>query len=93
MKGENKLNLLNKKWIKFKNKNVKIINKKGNIKIINDTDSHGFLVCPVIFKNNSSIKLHFYGEIINGNGAILQILDFKKIYYLKLHSIQSQFVI
>jgi len=71
------LNLLNKKLIKFKNNKIKIIHEKDSIRLINPTDTHGFLVYPKLFsrKKYKHILVNFHGEILKGNGAILQILN------------------
>lgn len=74
------MNLLDKKLIKYKNNDIKIIRTNKTLKIINTSDKHGFLVCPYIFnnKNKKSLSVDFSGEVLKGNGAILQILDFNR---------------
>ncbi len=74
------MNLLNKKLIKYKNNAIKITHANNTLKIKNPSDSHGFLIYPYIFnnKNKKSISMNFLGEVIKGNGAILQILDFNR---------------
>ena len=74
------MNLLNKKLIIFKNNNIKITHIGKTLKIKNDSNTHGFLIYPHIFnkKNKAALSISFFGQILKGNGAILQILDFKK---------------
>ena len=74
------MNLLNRKWIKYKNNNIKITKKDGVLKITNNSHHYGFLICPLIISNKQSktIRISFHGEILSGNGAVFQILDFKK---------------
>ena len=74
------MDLIKKNWIKYKNKKLKIKRDGNSIRITNDSDTHGFLVCPYMIsdKKSKALKIAFYGDIIKGNGAILQILDFNK---------------
>lgn len=74
------MNLLSRKFIKFKNSNVKVKYEKNSIRIINDSDTHGFLILPHIFRGNKVKSAHvdFYGKIENGNGAVFEFLDFKR---------------
>lgn len=71
------MNLLNKRLIKFKNNGVKIIRESKGLRLINDTNTHGFVLCPRIFdsKNKNNVFVNFQGEIVRGNGAILQVLS------------------
>ncbi|MBE6808413.1 MAG: glycosyltransferase [Ruminococcaceae bacterium] len=71
------MNLINKKLVKFKNNGIKIIREKNAIRLINNTDSHGFVVYPKLFsgKKIKSVFVKFNGQLIQGNGAILQILN------------------
>lgn len=73
------MNFLNKKWLKFKNKNIRIEKVGNSLKLINDTDYHGFFVCPSIKTDKiKNISVEFGGEILKGNGAVFQILNFKR---------------
>lgn len=74
------MNLLNKKLIKYKNNAIKINRINKTLKITNNSDTHEFLIFPYIYtnKNKKSISMDFYGQVIKGNGAILQILDFNR---------------
>ncbi len=73
------MNLVKCKWIKFKNPNIKIIKENNGIRIINNSDAHGFLICFKIFKNSQKkVKINFRGKVEKGNGAIFQQFDLKK---------------
>lgn len=74
------MNLLNKTFVKFKNKGIKIIHEKNKIRIINNTDTHGFALLPKIInaKKLTSVFVEFKGKIIEGNGAILQLLSLNR---------------
>ena len=44
------MNLINSKWIKYKNVNLKVEKGKDSIIIDNDKNKHAFLICRKIFK-------------------------------------------
>ncbi|MBQ8474588.1 MAG: glycosyltransferase [Clostridia bacterium] len=71
------MNLINKSLLKFKNNQIKMIKEGNKLRLINDSDTHGFFMYPKLFnaKKNKAIYVKFGGEIIRGNGAILQILN------------------
>lgn len=75
------MNLLNKKFIKLKNSKVKVFHEKGGIRIINNTDTHGFVVYPKLFsgKKNKAVSVSFKGQLIQGNGAIFQLLNTDRV--------------
>ncbi len=75
------MNVLNKKLIKFKNYGIKIKREKDGIRIINPTDTHGFAVYPALFnsKKLKSVFVNFRGEIIEGNGAIFQLINSDRV--------------
>lgn len=70
------MDLINKNFIKFKNNSIKLKRENNTLRLINDSDRHGFFLCPKIFnpKKIKSVFIDFKGEILRGNGAILQIL-------------------
>lgn len=74
------MNLLNKKWLKFKNKSIKVYKEDGKLRIVNDSDTHGFLVWPHLFhrKDGKAISISFFGKNVNGNGAVFQLLNFSR---------------
>lgn len=82
------MDLLKKNWIKKGNINYEITD--NNIIVSNDTDQHGFLIYPHVFKNNkgSKIFINFWGETIFGNGCSLKLINrFKQdISVLSLNS-------
>ncbi len=71
------MNLINSQFIKFKNRGITVKKEKGKLILSNNTDRHGFLVIPKFFsgKKIKSVSARIGGEIIKGNGAILQILN------------------
>lgn len=73
----NIMNLLNKKFLKFKNSGIKIIQEEGKIRIVNPTNTHGFALLPKIIsaKRFTSIYMSFHGDTIQGNGAVFQVLS------------------
>lgn len=75
------MNLLDKKLIKFKNNGIKIVREGKGLRLINDTDTHGFVLYPKIFsaKNRNNLFVNFQGEIIRGNGAVLQVLNTDRV--------------
>ena len=74
------MNLLNKKWIKYKNNNVKIHKENGRLIIENNSNRHGFVCCTHIFKKQDDydVKLNFEGKVLNGEAALLTILNRKR---------------
>ena len=70
------MDLINKNFIKFKNNSIELKRENNTLRLINDSDHHGFFLCPKIFnpKKIKSVFIDFKGEILRGNGAILQIL-------------------
>lgn len=74
------MNLLKKKFLKYKNKGLKVQHEGNALHIINDSDSHAFLFAPIIFRNKvgKSASMKLYGKILKGNGAIFQALDLKR---------------
>lgn len=75
------MNLLNKKFIKFKNKGIKIVYEKDAIRLINPTDTHGFFVYPSLINSRKlkTVLVNFRGEIIEGNGAVFQLLNTDRV--------------
>ena len=71
------MNFIKKAYIKFKNSGVRVVRKNNTLHIINPTDSHGFILFPRLFsgKKYKNVLMNFHGKTINGNGAILQLLD------------------
>lgn len=68
------MNLINKKWITFGK--IKASYKNGKITIENTGNKHGFLIYPKIFKSsNNEIFLKINGELIEGTGCTLKILN------------------
>ena len=74
------MNLLNKKWIKYKNNNVKIHKENGRLIIENNSNRHGFVCCTHIFKKQDDydVKLNFEGKVLNGEAALLTVLNRKR---------------
>ena len=75
------MNLIKKPYIKFKNNAVRVVREKNSLRIINPTDSHGFILFPKIYsgKKYKSAYINFRGKVINGNGAVLQLLNTSRI--------------
>lgn len=71
------MNLLNKKFVKFKNNGIKIVYEKDAIRLINDTDTHGFFVYPKFYngRKNKFVSINFKGKLLQGNGAVVQLLN------------------
>lgn len=71
------MNLKNKKFVKYNNNKIKVVYEKSGIRIINETNKHGFLVYPHLYngRKHKSLFVDFKGETIKGNGAIFQILN------------------
>ncbi len=74
------MNILKGSLLKLKNNGIKVKKEAGGIRVINDTDSYGFLVYPKIFsgKKIKTVELGIKGSILNGNGAILEVLGLKR---------------
>lgn len=74
------MDILNNGYIKFKNKDIKIQKNKKEIRIINETDTRGFIVFTrvVSLKNDKKLSLKFDGNIIKGTGAKLLVFNFKR---------------
>lgn len=73
------MDFIKKTWMKFKNKNIQFEKSNEGLKIKNNSEAHGFLAHPYIINNDiKTLKIEFSGKVLKGNGAILQILDFKR---------------
>ena len=74
------MNILEKKYIKFKNSGIKVRKEKRVLRIINATDRHGYIIFTKILKKDKykTANLEFEGDIIRGNGAKLQIFNFRR---------------
>lgn len=73
------MNLLNKKWIKYKNKDIEIKRINGKMIISNKSKKHGFIVTPhFIDIKEKNVKITFEGKVIEGLSGTLNILDTKK---------------
>lgn len=74
------MNLISKKLIKLKNNGIKVKREKEGLRITNDTGRYGFLVLPHIYnpKSVKTVNSKFYGTVLKGNGAILQLLNLKR---------------
>lgn len=70
------MNLLKKNFIKFKNSGIQIRREANGLRIVNPTDRHGFALYTGLIntKKMTSIFVRFGGKILEGNGAIFQIL-------------------
>lgn len=71
------MNLITKKWIKYKNKEIKIIKKDGKIIVENPSSRHGYIMLPK-FINSDKNHFVFEGTTITGNACILFAMDLKK---------------
>ena len=69
------LNLLNRKWINPTNLKIEYSNNKMIIE--NNNSTHKFLIYPHLFKsnNNKEVFLNFEGNLLQGNGCVLKILN------------------
>lgn len=75
----NKINALQKKWIQFKSKNVKISKKNEDIELENNTGDHGFVLIPKFFNvKGKYVKIRFSGRVLEGNSAIVCVFDSKR---------------
>ncbi|MEE0945448.1 MAG: glycosyltransferase [Acutalibacteraceae bacterium] len=74
------MNLINKFYIKFKNNKIRVIRKNNTLHIINNTEVHGFVLFPMLQfgKNHKNVCMNFRGEVIKGNGAVLQMLNLSR---------------
>ena len=70
------MNLLKRNFIKFKNKDIEIIRESNGLRLVNHTERHGFALYLglVNTKKLASSFVRFNGKIIEGNGAIFQLL-------------------
>lgn len=68
------------KSINYKNKGIKKKYFNNKIIIENNTENHGYLVKPKLFKGKSQyIKIKYSGEVVEGNSAVLCVYDTHKI--------------
>lgn len=61
------MNLLNKKWIKYKNKDIEIKRINGKMIISNKSKKYGFIVTPHFINiKEKNVKITFEGKVIEG---------------------------
>ena len=73
------MNLLEKKWIKYKGKSINYTKDNNKIIIENTGEKHGFLVIPKIYKTKcNNINVNFEGKVIEGNSATFCIMSSKR---------------
>ena len=73
------MNLINSKWIKYKNVNLKVEKGKDSIIIDNDKNKHAFLICRKIFKKKEKdIIMNFSYKLIHGDKASVVLMNRKK---------------
>ena len=72
------MNLIKKKWVKTKNISYELLENK--LKITNNSQHHGFLILPKIYKaNNREKRIIFEGKNIKGIAPTLKLINRKKI--------------
>lgn len=73
------MNLSFSKLIRYKNKNVKIKYINDCVVIENKTSKPALLFFNKLFKNeNKAIQTYFEGKIVDGEAAVLMILNRKR---------------
>ena len=72
------MNLIEKNWLKTKN--IELTTTKGKIKITNNSQHHGFLILPKVYKaDNQEKRIVFEGKNIKGVAPTLKIINRKKV--------------
>ena len=70
------MEVVNKKWLAYKNKKVKLKKVDGKLRIANNSDKDALIYSlKVIKKKNESIQLSFSGKIIEGEAAIFELIN------------------
>lgn len=74
------MNLLDCRYMKYKNSGIRVKKENDMLRIKNRTDRHGYIIFAKAFKNNEfkTVHIKFAGNTIRGNGASLQIFNFKR---------------
>lgn len=74
------MNLLDCRYIKYKNSGIKVKKENGVLHIANCTDQHGYIIFTKVFQRNEykTVNIKFMGNTIHGNGASLQVFNFKR---------------
>ena len=73
------MNLINKKWLKYKNKNILIKHQQEGMLINNTTNEYALIFCPKLMKKSyKSLQVSFEGEVISGEAAVLMFLNKRK---------------
>ena len=72
------INGLKKKWIKFKNGNLNFRKENGALIVENNSDTHGFLIIPQLFKiKKQHTQVVFRGEVLSGNSVMFHAFNRK----------------
>ena len=73
------MNLINSKWLKYKNVNLKVEKCNDSIIIDNDKNEHAFLICRKIFKKKEKdIVVDFSYKLIHGDKASVVLMQIQK---------------
>lgn len=74
------MNLTDCRYVKYKNNGIQVKKENDMLKIRNSTDRHGYLIFTKVFKNKEykTARIKFTGHTVRGNGASLQIFNFKR---------------
>lgn len=76
------MNLNSKKFIKTKNINTAY--DKGILSVENNSDKHGFMIVPKLYKSNDKeMRLVFSGNLKSGNAPSIEILNRRKTIMFK----------
>lgn len=72
----NKVDLLKKKWIKMKGKDIILSRSEGSLIVENPAEHDEFIAIPELKKFvENEIKLEFCGEVLEGKPCILKMLN------------------
>ncbi len=69
-------NYVNSKWMRYKNKTIKILKSNNRLTISNDGKEQGFVILNRLFNfKNKTLVLNFEGKQIDGNGPSILVMD------------------
>ena len=70
------IDLINKKWLRTKNRNITIKREKNKLMIQNKSNKIGIVFCFKLFKKTKNgIKIDFRGKITEGEAVVLELIN------------------
>lgn len=70
------MDVLKKKWIKFKNRDIAVYKENGKLVVENNSNVHGFLLIPQLFNvKKQYTHVVFRGKVLSGNSVMFHAFN------------------